>query len=73
MMGVAVVTIPEGMVKRPESCLPKNSILNVLGSRGWGSGVEVAALYWFARVHTSASRSNCTRDNPSVSLGSERG
>jgi hypothetical protein len=28
MMAGAVVTIPEGIVKGPDSCLPRNSVVN---------------------------------------------
>jgi len=32
MIGVAVVTIPEGIVKGPDRVLPKNSVVKVAGS-----------------------------------------
>jgi hypothetical protein len=37
MMGVAVVTMPEGMVNGPDSVLPKNSMFKIAGSRADGS------------------------------------
>ena len=47
MIGVAVVTIPEGMVKGPERLLPKKSVFKVGGS-GWGC--QAAQVYWFGPV-----------------------
>ena len=35
MIGTAVVTMPEGMVKGPERVLPKNSVLKITGSLRW--------------------------------------
>jgi hypothetical protein len=48
MMGVAVVTMPEGMVKGPERILPKNSVFKVADSRvEWMTVSEAEQLYWF--------------------------
>jgi hypothetical protein len=47
IIGVAVVTIPEGMVKGPERVLPKKSVFKVAGS-GWGC--QAAQVYWFDPV-----------------------
>ena len=48
IMGVAVVTMPYGMVNGPERLFPKNSVFNVESSRvGWMTEFKVAQLYWF--------------------------
>jgi hypothetical protein len=53
MMGVAVVTIPEGMVKGPERVLPKKSVFKGAGS---GIGWLAARVYWFSHPWTTLSQ-----------------
>ena len=47
MMGVAVVTIPEGIVKGPERVLPKSQCSNSRAQGRGGSVGNVARVYWF--------------------------
>jgi hypothetical protein len=45
MIGVAVVTIPEGIVKGPDRVLPKNSVVKVAGSSFGFMGVGKSRKY----------------------------